>query len=129
MPDPYMKVHLSVMGITSRILYLIRDFFEKCNYSPTVVKPLPNDGEGIYKFYVDAPEFEIINQIDDEELLLMILACHKLHIKTLQNFLYAKIALIVSFEDYESASQAFGLDVSDDEHLNNYLKLEGKWVI
>lgn len=128
MPDPYMKVHLSVMGITSSVLYLIRDFFEKCNYSPTIVVPSNKDGESAFRSFVGLPEFEFIDRIGEEELLLLTLACHKLHIKTLQNFLYAKIASIVEFEDYGSAAEAFGLDVSDDEHLNNYLKLESKWA-
>lgn len=126
MPDPYMKVYLSVLGITSRILYLIREFFENCNYSPSEVKVPENSSP--FKAFESTAEYTYINKIDEEDLLLLTLASHKLHIKSLQPFINAKIASIVNFDDYESASKEFGLDVTDDEHLNNYLKYDSKWA-
>jgi len=126
MPDPYMKVYLSVLGISSRILYLIREFFEKCSYEPSEVELVK--GPSPFKAYQDTEEYAWVDKIDEEELLLLTLASHKLHIKALQPFINAKIASLVSFDDYETASKEFGLDITDDEHLNNYLKSESKWA-
>ena len=115
------------MKITTESLKVIEKYFRSLNYEPEGLKDGARN-KSLFEEFRKVKGFQIVDEMDWENLLLLALACHKLNIRCLQNLVLAKIAEVFQFDGYEQAAEEFGVEVSDDEHLNNYLKFENKWA-
>ena len=108
-----MKICLGELGIDAETLVYIKNYCQEINYEP---KNLEWDS------ILDRISLtNVFKNINEENLLLLVLAAHRLGLECLQNDACAKIAEIYN-EDLENAEANEGedtyLNIVEDKHLD-----------
>ena len=114
-PNPFMKIDIGGLGINSEILWIIKDYLQKTEYNPKVIRNLEDWNKNSF-------EYVFIFGVSLENLLLLVLAAHKLGLTSLQSICSARIA-----EDFISNGFMNGLDIQDkdNDHID-FLLTENK---
>jgi hypothetical protein len=126
-PEPGEEIGLRQLEIDTNTLQMIKTFTQIKGKFPTIKKPL-NVSKPEPIFENDSPYKAFFENIDEDQLLLLTLAAHRLTIDTLQELCIAIIASKFSEMDAEQVIQ----DLTEEELTINeedYMKVcEIKWL-
>ena len=120
-------MHLIKLGIDSDSLHLIQIYLNKCEYCTEEI--VYRRSLVLSECIHDSWTYNFICDISIERLLLLVLAIHKLEIKGLQKIVNARVAEILHVVEKDDGQELFGIELCDDEDLNNFLKYDNKWAV